>query len=250
MLTFLPLILIAPIIGSFLGVLVERLPAGRPVAWARSCCDACGHILGTLDLIPIVSFLMARGRCRHCAAPIPPFHLHIELAALLPAAIMVGVAGTLGIEDPLTLWAGAGLGWTLLALALIDMRHMILPDALTLPLVAAGLALAWVQAGTMPVDHAVAAAAGYGGLVALNLVYRAVRGRDGMGRGDAKLLAAGGAWLGLAALPHVLLLSATCGLLAFAFSRALGKPLDPAAPMPFGPCLAFAIWVCWLLSLA
>jgi leader peptidase (prepilin peptidase)/N-methyltransferase len=111
-------IIVAPFIGSFLGVLIRRLPAGEPVAMARSACAACGRRLGARDLVPLVSFLLLRGRCRICGAPIGWFHPAIELAAL-------GVAlwAALTQDAPGLVWASCVLGWTLLALGWIDVEH-------------------------------------------------------------------------------------------------------------------------------
>ncbi|MEA1673175.1 A24 family peptidase [Nitrospirillum sp. BR 11163] len=239
------LLIAAPFVGSFLGVVVTRLPAGRSILWGRSGCDRCGHVLGPVDLVPILSYLWSRGRCRHCAAPIGAFHPAIELAAILPPLCLAFLMPL----DPLTLYAGAGLGWTLLALAWIDLRHMILPDVLTLPLIAGGILVTWVQDGSLPVDRLGAAAIAYAGLVLLEILYRRFRGRDGIGRGDAKLLAAGGAWAGPTALPHMLLIAALAGLLAMAALRLAGRRVDAATPMPFGPCLALGIWAAWLFTL-
>ena len=106
-------LLLAPIVGSFLGVLVRRLPEGRPVALDRSACDSCGTPLGARDLVPLVSYLALRGRCRHCGAPIGRFHPAIELAAVLVAAVVVcawSARGWLGATSDLDaavwLWSG------------------------------------------------------------------------------------------------------------------------------------------------
>ena len=242
---WLPL-LAAPIVGSFLGVLIRRLPAERPVALARSACEACGHILGARELVPILSYVAQRGRCRACGAAIGGFHPAVELAALAVAVM----AASLLRDDPALLWAGCGLGWTVLALAWIDWDHMLLPDILTLPLVAAGLAVTWWLVPEALADHAIGAALGYIAFRGLAWAYRQLRGRDGLGQGDAKLLAAAGAWLGWEGLPMLVLLAALLGL-AFAGITALRQGrLDPAAKLPFGPCLALALWLCWLQAVA
>jgi leader peptidase (prepilin peptidase) / N-methyltransferase len=235
-------ILVAPFVGSFLGVLVRRLPAGRPVAWARSACESCGAAIAARDLVPLGSFLALRGRCRACAAPIAGFHPAVELAALGVACL----AALAAPEDPARLWIGCGLGWALLALAWIDWEHLLLPDAITLPLVPAGLAATFWLGPEALAAHAAGAALGYGAFRGFAYAYRWLRGREGLGRGDAKLLAAAGAWLGLEALPTVLLLAALAGLgAAGALAWRLGRS-DPGAPLPFGPCLALAFWLCWL----
>ena len=237
---FLLPVLAAPFVGSFLGVLAMRLPDGRPVALARSACDSCGHVLAPRDLVPLLSFAASRGRCRHCRAPISRAHPAIELAAL---GVSLVAAAALP-ADPATLWSGCVLGWTALALAWIDWRSLRLPDVLTLPLLLGGLAAcAAIDPQALP-DRAAAAAAGYVAFRALSFAYRRLRGRAGLGAGDAKLLAAGGAWLGLADLPLMVLCGAllTLGLAAI---RGRGR-LRPDLPVPFGPGLALALWVLWL----
>ncbi|MFQ5567894.1 MAG: prepilin peptidase, partial [Paracoccaceae bacterium] len=118
------LLVAAPFVGSFLGLLIERLPAGESVVLGRSRCGKCGAALGPRDLVPLLSWAASGGRCRHCRAALGWFHPGIEAAALGVAlwSVLV-VPGWLA-------WASAGLGWTLLALAVIDQRHMVLPDAL------------------------------------------------------------------------------------------------------------------------
>lgn len=231
-------VVVAPMVGSLVGVLVDRLPEGRPVALARSCCAACGRTLGALELVPLVSYLAQRGRCKGCGAAIPRRLPLIELAAMLVAILSVWHADGAGA------WLGAGLGWTLLALGLIDWRHLWLPDVLTLPLSAAGIAaIAWLAPSLLS-DHIVAAAAGWLVFAAIAWAYRRLRGREGLGGGDAKLLAAGGAWLGTAALPSVVLFAALAALLWAVVTRRL----DPAGRLPFGSFLALAIWLCWLAT--
>ena len=115
-------LIFAPFIGSFLGTLILRLPAGRPVVFDRSRCEACETMLTWRDLVPLFSWLMSRGRCRHCGARVSAFYPLIELAALAVALwAVLALPGTLA-------WAGAGLGRLLLALAVIDARHVLLPD--------------------------------------------------------------------------------------------------------------------------
>jgi leader peptidase (prepilin peptidase)/N-methyltransferase len=234
---FLPL-LAAPFVGSLLGVLIVRLPVGLPVAVARSRCETCHRTLAPLDLVPLVSYAALRGRCRTCRAPIGRQHLAIELAA-------VGVALWAFTVDaePMRLWTDCGLGWMLLTLAWIDWRHFRLPDVLTLPLLLLGLAVTWFEAPEDVTDHAIGALAGYLGFRMLAWVYRSMRGRDGLGMGDAKLLAAAGAWLGWMALPHVIVIAAVCGIVVALTAAVRRGRLDGAAMIPFGPCLAFSIWI-------
>ena len=134
----LPALLVAPFVGSFLGVLIRRLPDGRPVALARSRCEACGAAIPARHMLPIGSFFLLRGRAACCGAPIARAHPAIELAAVAVTLWAGSVAG----DDFARLWAGCVLGWTLLALAWIDAERMLLPDVLTLGLLLAGLATA------------------------------------------------------------------------------------------------------------
>jgi leader peptidase (prepilin peptidase)/N-methyltransferase len=234
-------LLAAPAVGSLLGVLIRRLPRGEKVALSRSRCESCGAALGPLDLVPLLSWLWLRGRCRHCGAPIDPFHWHIELAAVAVAASAVVAAG-----DASLAWLGCGLGWTLLALAWIDIEWLILPDALTLPLLLAGLGATWLTAPEALADAAIGAALGWLVFAAVAAGYRALRKREGLGGGDAKLLAAAGAWLGWQALPDVMLLAAVTALAATAALRLARRQAFNGAPLAFGPWLALAIWLVWL----
>lgn len=234
-------VLAAPFAGSVAGVLIRRMPRETPDLWGRSACEACGHTLSPLELVPLVSFALQRGRCRACGARIAPAHLAAELAATAIAA----TAALLGI-DGITLWEGCALGWTLLTLAWLDWENFWLPDVLTLPLILAGLGVAWLDAPWEIGGHALGAIIGYAGFRALGLLYRLIRGRDGLGEGDAKLLAAGGAWLGWQALAHTLLLAALLGIGLALLARWRGAALQAATPLPFGSALAAAIWALWL----
>lgn len=234
-------LLIAPFIGSFLGVLIIRLPRGDDVVATRSHCDHCHHTLGPIELLPVLGALLLRGRCRHCHRKIDPFHWRVELAAL--AVAIAAVLATPDPTDPATLWATCVLGWALLALTWIDLRHFLLPDVLTLPLLLAGLTFtAWSQPDAIA-DRAAAALAGWAALAGLAALYRAWRGIDGLGGGDAKLLAAAGAWLGLAALPWLVAIAATLTLLAALVLHRTRRAIGRATPLPFGPGLAAAFWL-------
>ncbi len=239
------LLLAAPCVGSFLGVVVVRLPAGRSSLRGRSACPHCGTRLGVLDLVPILGWGLARGRCRHCGAGVSWSYPAIEVAAL-------GVAAwSLAVLPGWLAWASCVLGWSLIVLAVIDARHLLLPDALTLPLVPAGLAAAWaVDPAKLP-DHVLGAVAGFLVLAAVGLAYRRLRGRDGLGLGDAKLFAGAGAWVSWQGLPSTLLLAAV-GALAWHLvgARLTGRRLEgwrlSGRELPFGPYLAAALWLVWL----
>jgi leader peptidase (prepilin peptidase)/N-methyltransferase len=230
-----------PVIGSFLAVVIRRLPEGRSIVSGRSACEACGHVLRPAEMVPIVSYLVQRGRCAACGAPIAPAHLWVELAALA-----VAVAAALLVTPGPYLWLSCALGWWLLTLGWIDALTFRLPDMLTLPLILAGLAeAAWLEPW-MLTDRAVAAAVGFAALWLLALTYRRLRGRDGLGLGDAKLLAAGGAWVGVAALPTVLFSGAVLALLYAGLLRLRGVQLSGGLKLPLGPFLAAAIFAAWV----
>ena len=235
--------LAAPFAGSFLGVLIVRLPAGTPIALARSACPHCGSGLGAIDLVPLVSFLLLRGRCRHCRQSIGWLHPAIELAAM---AVPLWVALAAPDADAAWIWVACGLGWTLLTLAWIDWTAFLLPDVLTLPLLLAGLALTAMWEPEALIGRCLGAVIGYLSFQGLAVAYRHVRGQDGLGGGDAKLLAAAGAWCGLAALPFVVLGSAVLGLLAALGLALAGRDMTSRTPIPFGPCIALAFWFAWL----
>lgn len=225
----------APCIGSFLGLLVERLPLHEPVAFSRSRCRSCGVTLGAADLVPILSWALSRGRCRSCGVRLSWFYPAIEVAALGVAAWSLAVApGWLA-------WAGAALGWSLLAMSAIDARHMILPDVLTLPLIPAGLAVAALTPGVDVTQHAIGAVVGAGALAAVAAAHKRLTGREGLGLGDVKLFAAAGAWVGWQGLPSVLLIGAGAGLAAALMTSRRGRQ-----PIPFGPFLALGLWITWL----
>jgi leader peptidase (prepilin peptidase)/N-methyltransferase len=234
------MLLIAPFVGSFLGVVVRRLPDGLPIAWVRSQCEWCKRELTARDLVPLISWLAARGRCRACGHPIGWFHPGIELAALA-----VALAAIL-LDGGERAWLDCLFGWWLLALAWIDVRSWQLPDVLTLPLVILGLVVGVAFDPEQLTDRALGAALGYLSLWAIAALYRALRGREGLGLGDAKLLAASGAWLGAMALPQVILLAAISALGTAACLRLAGFGLGRHSPLPFGPFLALATWVLWL----
>ncbi|WP_158746988.1 A24 family peptidase [Acidisphaera sp. L21] len=226
---------LAPFIGSFVGVIVRRLPIGLPIALDRSRCEHCHRTLSLVDLVPILSFLWLRGRCRQCGTRISPMHLGLELAA-----IAVATSAILVELDPAILWVDCVLGWTLLALACIDWTHLRLPDVLTLPLLLAGLAATAALDPGLASDHAAAAAVGYLALRLLGWAYQAWRGREGLGGGDAKMLAAAGAWVGLEGLGPTILIAALMGITVTALQ---GRGLRANTVVPFGTFLALGTWL-------
>src|SRR5207302_954372 len=174
--------------------------------------------------------------------PLGWFYPGVELAALAVAL------GAVLIDGGQRVWLDCLLGRWLLTLGWIDLRTWLLPDALTLPLIIAGLAASFMFDPDQLVNRALGAALGYASLITVAALYRALRGREGLGGGDAKLLAASGAWLGAAGLPQVILLAALSALAAAACLRLAGVRLGIHSALPFGPFLALATWVLWLFS--
>lgn len=233
------------IVGSFLGAALVRLPAGRSVVAGRSACDHCGTALAVQDLVPLLSFALLRGRCRTCGGAIGWWQLACELggAGIALAAVLMAPAGQA--------LAAMALGWQLLLLALLDLRHLWLPRALTAVLAAGGLAaaaaatLAWRD----PLPLALAAAGGGLGWALLALVafaYARVRGREGLGGGDPPLLSAIGCWLGPAGVLPVVLAGALIGLAAALLLALAGRSIRADTALPLGTCLAAAAWPLFL----
>ena len=237
-------IVLAPFVGSFLGVLAKRLPAGEGFVLSRSHAPCCGHTLGPADLAPLFSWVLLGRRCRYCSAPVSGFYPAIEIAALAVAAWAAVVVR--GGPDWM-IWPSAFLGWTLLALSAIDAERRILPDLLTLPLAPAGLAVVWMIDPDAIVSHAAGAVVGYAVFEAVRFLYRRLRGREGLGQGDSKLLAAGGVWVGAIGLPTVVLYGSLAALAWILVRRAwTGGTVTAVTELPFGPFLALGIWLVWL----
>lgn len=229
--------------GSFLSTLIIRWPQGRSVMRGRSACDGCGRVLAARDLIPFFSALLTRGRCRTCGGRIDPLHGRMEAAC----AAFGGLA--LGVMPGLASAVWALLAWVLLALAILDARHFWLPDALTLPLVFAGLTVGELATGVVLRDRIIGAAVGYGALLLIAVGYRRLRGRDGLGLGDAKLLGALGAWFGWHALPFQLLVASFTGLLFVLATARRGEGMSASRRVPLGVFLCLAAIPGWLLAM-
>ena len=230
--------ILGAILGSFLATVVIRLPSGEQAVLGRSRCDRCRRELGPLDLVPIVSRLWLRGRCRACGASIDRTHALMEICAALVGGASLGIApGPSGLTLAL-------FGWTLLPLAWLDWRHFWLPDKLVLPLAIGGLAFGGLLGASL-LDRAVGGLVAWAALSLLSLMYRRARGREGLGRGDAKLFGAIGLWLGWVSLAPVLALAAALGL-----AVALGRGLKARDSLPFGTMLAAAAWSVTVFQLA
>ncbi len=233
------LLAVGPAVGSFLGTVADRAAAGGSALAGRSRCDGCGAALAARDLVPLLSWAVLGGRARCCGAALRPALPAVEIAGLAVAAWGLWATAGAGLAVQV---ATCLLGWALLGLALVDLRTLRLPDAGTLPLILGGLALAAAGLTGPLAAHAAGAALGYAALAGIAWGYRRLRGIDGLGLGDAKLLAAGGAWLGWAAVPSVLLWASLAGL---ALALATG-PLAARRAVPFGPGIAAGIWLTWL----
>lgn len=231
------------IFGSFLATVAIRWPEGRSASGGRSACDGCGRALSPLELVPLVGWLVLRGKCRSCGAKIDPLHPLVEVLAAGVGALCLWLA-----PDE----RGAALalfGWLLLLAAALDARHYWLPHKLSLlagiaGLVLGGFAMAAVGLEVAPSDRAIGAAVGFAGLWLLASAYRAIRKREGLGGGDAPFLAAIGAWTGWQPLPLVLLFAAMAGLaIAAARLATSGKTASDigSQTLPFGTLLAIAV---------
>lgn len=236
------------IIGSFLGVVAERIPplvmgeegAGN-LLFPASHCPECSHPLSGWENIPVLSWCCLRGRCRHCQAAIPVRLLLVEVFSALFFAFSAAFAPSLPVL--LSLW----LLWSLLLpLVIIDARHLLLPDCLTQPLLWAGL-LTSALFHTLPLTDALyGAVAGYLSLWLLYWAFRLLTGREGLGYGDFKLLAALGSWCGWQLLPTLVLIAALSGI---AVSVLFIQSERKNTLIPFGPSLAIAGMVTFILRM-
>jgi leader peptidase (prepilin peptidase)/N-methyltransferase len=235
--------ILGAIVGSFLATLVIRWPQERSVVGGRSACDACGRTLRAWELVPLISALASRGRCRTCGTKIDPRHWQIELGcAALGVISGVAVPGPIGA-------AGAVFGWLLLTLAALDVAEFWLPDRLTAALAVAGLASIAIAPPAWP-DRVIGGAAGFVSLWLIAFAYRRIRGREGLGGGDPKLFGAIGLWVGWAMLPLVLLLACVVGLGAVVAARLRGQDVSGGDWVPFGALMAIAAYPVWLVMIA
>lgn len=255
------------VVGSFLNVVIYRLPLMMERDWRTQCheflelpaaetskddfsvfnlasppshCPHCKHRISAGENIPVISFLWQRGKCSHCRVPIPPRYPIVEA--------MTGLLSTLVVHHYGFTWLALALlffTWTLIALTMIDFDHQLLPDDLTIPLLWLGL-LVNAYGGLVPLrDSVLGAAGGYLVLWSVYHAFKLLTGKEGMGYGDFKLLAALGAWLGWQAVPEIILLSSVAGAV-IGLSLVVLKGRDKEVPMPFGPYLALAGFIALL----
>ncbi len=246
------------IVGSFLNVVILRLPPLLEYRWRleaadvlgdgasdvgasppglvadRSRCPQCQAQIRAYDNVPLLSYLWLRGRCRACGVRISPQYPLVELLTAVATALCVWRFGV-GFEA----LAAIGLSWCLVALAGIDARTQLLPDSLTLPLLWAGLLLSQAPLFVDPAQAIVGAAVGYLSLWSVYWGFKLLTGKEGMGYGDFKLLGALGAWFGAGAILPIILLSSVVGAVVGGTMMAL-RGQDSQVPMPFGPFIAAA----------
>ncbi|MEO5702423.1 MAG: A24 family peptidase [Gammaproteobacteria bacterium] len=253
------------LVGSFLNVVIYRLPVMMQREWRTQCaellqtasepalprfdlstprsrCPACNHAITAFENIPVISYLVLRGKCSACSKAISPRYPSIEILTGILSAI---VAAHFGFG-----WmAGAALilTWALIALSFIDVDHQLLPDSITLPFLWGGLALSLVTLDGNVLfanshDAIIGAFAGYLSLWSVYWLFKLLTGKEGMGHGDFKLLAMLGAWLGWQALPVIILMSSLVGAVA-GIGMILIRGRDRNLPIPFGPYLALAGWI-------
>ncbi len=255
------------VIGSFLNVVIHRLPVMLERTWLRQCqemsgaetstvdaeetynlitprsrCPHCSHNITALQNIPVISFLWLKGKCVACGHPISWRYPVVELLTAILSMVVVWHFG-------ITLAGGAALlfTWMLTVLAVIDFDHQILPDNLTLPLIWIGLLVNLYPNPTFaPLTSAVIGAiAGYLSLWSVFHIFKLITGKEGMGYGDFKLFAAFGAWLGWQNLPLIILLASLVGaIMGGALILVLGR--NRQLPIPFGPFLCAAGWIALL----
>lgn len=233
-------ILLAPFIGSFMGVLVERLPRGQAVVFSRSICPGCHAPLKFYDLVPVISWVLLRGKCRQCKEEIGLKPLLYEIGAIL-------IALWVFLQLPPDLyWIGCLLGWCLLALAITDYSFFTLPNILNYFLLVSGLSVILFLNQSSFLDHLAAAICGYLIFYLISRIYHAVRKRDGIGAGDFKLFAGAGAWVGWAGLPSVLLIACCSAVLVLLMRMAIGAKFSASDKIPLGSHLCLGIWLVWL----
>ena len=272
--TFVALVFVfALLVGSFLNVVIYRLPVMMERAWRaeateilaepaeelpegrfdliapRSRCPKCNKQITALQNIPVLSYLVLRGRCAGCNARIPVRYPIVEAFTAVTSAVVAWRFGV-GVEA----CAGVLMTCVLIAISVIDIDHQIIPDSLVLPLLWLGLILSLFhpQAGSQalfidPKTSIIGAVAGYLTLWSVYQLFRIVTGKEGMGYGDFKLLAAFGAWLGWQMLPLIVLMSAVVGAIV-GITMILFGGHDRNVPIPFGPYLAAAGWIAMLFG--
>lgn len=234
-------------IGSFMGTALVRLPEGRSILAGRSACDTCDAPIAVHDLVPLVSWLVLRGKCRSCGATIGVWQPLAEIGGGLIGGAAVLLAPP-GLAVPAML-----LGWQLLLLALIDAHHLWLPRPLTALLAASGAGFVlwrgWQETSLYPLITAAAGGAiGFAMLWAVARGYRLVRGREGMGGGDPPLLGAIGLWVGPMGAIGTVIGASLIGLVAALVMLLARRPVAADTALPLGTLMAAAGWIIFLVN--
>ncbi len=233
-------------LGSFVNVIVHRLPQGRSIIRPPSGCDHCGRLLQWYENIPIISYLMCVGKSRCCKKPLTFRHIITEV---MMAVLMMGVVSHFGLSWRSVLWSSVITA--VATLALIDLDHFWLPDSITLPLLLVAVLLPWIPGWITPYQALLGLIPGLL-MFAVGFVYQKITGREGLGLGDVKLLAGLGALVGLPSALSILFLAAVQGavigsVMLFIGRRTSSPPtvfedgwVPPARAIPFGPFLVLA----------
>lgn len=229
------------LLGSFASLTAYRLPRGETIAGGRSRCPKCLHQLSAADLVPVLSYIWTRGKCRHCAAPVPLRYPVIELATAVLFLLALQAAG-----PGLPAIALGLLALGLVIITVIDLEYLIIPDSISLAL--AGLGLAWHGLADDPVAAwMMAIAGGLAGFLSawlLRILFRRLKGREALGFGDVKFFGVAGLWTGIAGLADFMMISGLSGILIAAIWRWRGG----GAVFPFGPALAAGLFTAMLLK--
>lgn len=253
--------LLGLVVGSFLNVVIHRLPKMMDSEWRSQClsflemekdtpedelyslsqppshCPKCNHPISAFENIPLISFLLQRGKCRHCGEAISWRYPIVELVT---AFLSGAIAYYFGISSAAIF--ALLLTWALVALTVIDLDHQLLPDTITLPFLWLGLLLSTQNVFTDMQSSIIGAAIGYLTLWSIYWLFKLLTGKEGMGYGDFKLLALFGAWFGWQSLPLIIILSAGVGAVV-GIALILFKNHQRQQPIPFGPYLASAGWI-------
>lgn len=225
-------LLVGLALGSFMNVCIYRIPLEKSIIRPSSSCPNCGKKIRFYDNIPLISYLLLLGRCRHCHHPISWRYPAVEaITGLLSLALFIRYG--LSLQYLLFLLFAA----TLVTISFIDLDHQIIPDVLSIPGIVAGLAAAFIPGNVSWFDSIIGIIGGGGALFLVGLFYEKLTGKQGMGGGDVKLLAMIGAWMGWRSLPFVLLVSSLTGaIIGSVFLLAAGKGYR--VRIPFGPFLS------------
>ena len=254
------------LIGSFLNVVIIRLPLMMQHDWKQQCCELleikpdneteklssfnlitprshcpkCKHQISALENIPVISYLFLKGKCKACGYKIS---LRYPIIELLTAITSITVAYYFGIS--IQTFFALLLTWALIPLSMIDFDHQLLPDDITLPFLWLGISINIFGVFTNLESSVIGAIFGYGSLWSVYMIFKLVTGKEGMGFGDFKLLAVFGAWFGWQVLPLIIILSSLVGAI-IGISMILFRSHDKSVPIPFGPYLAIAGWISML----